>query len=80
MTMRISFRRLMLHEKRESTAVATVENARYKQHAMTSRTSGSDRDYEDIQFERDGDIAWITINREDRGNQFRALVNALTAK
>jgi len=28
-------------------------------------------EYEDIQFQRDGDIAWITIDREDRGNQFR---------
>lgn len=28
-------------------------------------------DFEDIRFEREGDIAWITINREERGNQFR---------
>jgi naphthoate synthase len=27
--------------------------------------------YEDILFERDGDVAWITIDREERGNQFR---------
>jgi naphthoate synthase len=27
--------------------------------------------YEDILFENDGEIAWITLNREDRGNQFR---------
>lgn len=30
-------------------------------------------DYQDIRFEREGDIAWIMINREDRGNQFRNL-------
>ena len=27
--------------------------------------------YDDITFERDGDVAWITINREDKGNAFR---------
>jgi naphthoate synthase len=27
--------------------------------------------YRDILFEREGDIAWITINREDKGNAFR---------
>lgn len=27
--------------------------------------------YDDIIFERDGDVAWITINREDKGNAFR---------
>lgn len=27
--------------------------------------------YGDILFEREGDVAWITINREDRGNTFR---------
>lgn len=27
--------------------------------------------YDDILFEQDGEISWITINREDKGNAFR---------
>ncbi len=38
--------------------------------------------YEDILFERDGDIAWLTINREEHGNTFsittvREMIDAL---
>jgi naphthoate synthase len=29
-------------------------------------------EYGDILYTREGEIAWITINREDRGNQFRS--------
>jgi naphthoate synthase len=41
-----------------------------------------DRDYTDILYRRDGDVAWLTINREERGNTFnfhtvREMIDAL---
>jgi naphthoate synthase len=42
----------------------------------------SDSNYEDILFDREGEIAWLTINREEHGNTFsvrtvREMIDAL---